>query len=351
MIIRSRAPLRLGFAGGGTDLESYSNKYGGCVFNATIGMYAYCTIIPTTDNKIKIYAYDNNNSLECDSSSFLDIDNKTLILHKGVYNRIVKEFNNGKPLSFVMSTSNDAPIGSGLGTSSTMVVAILEAFDKWLSLGLSDYQKAKLAYDIERNDLKLVGGKQDQYAAVFGGFNYIEFCKDNSVIVNSLRLEDKLINELECSIVLYYMGQNRESDTIQRELTNNILLEQVVNTKHALQSTISAMNNLKLCAKEIKDCLLTANFKGFSDCLNKSWKSKKETSDKVSNAKIEEIITYGFQNGAESVKISGAGGGGFLLFYCDAMNRQRLINALKKQPGTIYPTKFTNQGVESWIIN
>ena len=181
MKIRSRAPLRIGLAGGGTDLPSYSDQFGGVVFNAAIGMYAYCTIIPTNDNRIKIISYDNKNDIDTESVPFLEIDDdNTLILHKGIYNRIVKDYNGGKPLSFVMSTSNDAPIGSGLGTSSTMVVAILEAYNKWLSLGLTDYQKAKLAYEIEREDLKLTGGKQDQYAAVFGGFNLMEFKTDGT---------------------------------------------------------------------------------------------------------------------------------------------------------------------------
>ena len=189
MKIRSRAPLRIGLAGGGTDLESYSNKFGGVVLNATLGMYAYCTIIPTDDNKIKIYSYDNKNSVEMDSVPELNFEGEKLILHKGVYNRIVKDYNGGKPLSFIMSTSNDAPIGSGLGTSSTMVVAILEAFNCWLGLGLSDYEKARLAYEIERQDLALAGGKQDQYAAVFGGFNMMEFKTDGNVVVNSLRLD------------------------------------------------------------------------------------------------------------------------------------------------------------------
>ena len=194
MKIRSRAPLRLGLAGGGTDLASYSDKFGGAVFNATIGMYAYCTIIPTDNNKIEFYAYDNKNTLVTDSVPYLEIDDdNTLILHKGIYNRIVKDYNNGKPLSFIMSTSNDAPIGSGLGTSSTMVVAILEAYNRWLGLGLNDYQKAKLAYEIERIDLNLAGGKQDQYAAVFGGFNLIEFRTDGTTIVNSLFFDCALV--------------------------------------------------------------------------------------------------------------------------------------------------------------
>ncbi len=350
MIIRSRAPLRIGLAGGGTDLSSFSDQYGGCVFNSTIGMYAYCTIIPTDDNKIKIYAYDNKNNMETESVPYLPIDDdNTLILHKGVYNRIVKDYNGGKPLSFIMSTSNDAPIGSGLGTSSTMVVAILEAFNKWLSLGLNDYQKAFLAYDIERNDLKLAGGKQDQYAAVFGGFNYIEFKQDKTVVVNSLRIDKSIVSELECSIVLYYLGKDRKSANIQKELTKNIINEQLSNTKNKNTKTLEAMENLKKFAKEMKDCLLVGDFDGFSNCLNKGWENKKKTSKVVSNQMIEDTINFAFENGAKSVKVSGAGGGGFLLFYCDPINRQKLINALQSLPGTIYPTKFTKHGAESWI--
>ena len=217
MIIRSKAPLRIGLAGGGTDLETYSNEYGGAVLNATIGMYAYCTIIPTNDNKIKIYSYDNKNNIEIDSTPKIELEGNTLILHRGVYNRIVRDYNGGKPLSFIMSTSNDAPVGSGLCTSSTMVVAILEAFNKWLGLGLTDYQKAQLAYDIERKDLALAGGKQDQYAAVFGGFNFMEFKTDKSVVVNALRLDRDRLNELECSLLLYYGGQSHDSAKMQLE--------------------------------------------------------------------------------------------------------------------------------------
>ena len=147
MQIRSRAPLRLGFAGGGTDLRSYSDQFGGSVFNATIGMYSYCTIIPTEDGKIRFLAPDRRQTVEIDSTDKIEIE-EPLILHKGVYNRIVREFNGGKPLSFVMSTSSDAPAGSGLGTSSTMVVAILEAYNRWLRLNLSEYQLARLAYEI-----------------------------------------------------------------------------------------------------------------------------------------------------------------------------------------------------------
>ena len=351
MKIRSRAPLRLGLAGGGTDLASYSNQFGGAVFNATIGMYAYCTIIPTNDNKIKIYAYDNKNNLETDSVPYLPIDDdNTLILHKGIYNRIVKDFNGGKPLSFIMSTSNDAPIGSGLGTSSTMVVAILEAYNRWLALGLNDYQKAQLAYEIEREDLNLAGGKQDQYAAVFGGFNLMEFKTDGSTIVNSLRLDKSRVNELECSILLYYSGTSRKSADVQKELAKNIINDQVQKTTEKKTSTIDAMKTLKEYAYIMKDCILVGNFEGFSNCLKIAWENKKKTSSIVSNKELEETINYAISNGADSVKVSGAGGGGFLMIYCDPINRQKLIYAMEKLPGKVYPVKFSKNGVESWVV-
>lgn len=342
MKIRSRAPLRIGLAGGGTDLLSYSKNYGGAVFNVTIGMYAYCTIIPTNNNRIKITAYDNNNTLDTESVTHFDIVDDNLILHKGVYNRIVKDFNNGRPLSFTMVTSNDAPVGSGLGTSSTMVVAILEAFDRWLGLGLSQYQKALLAYQIEREDLKLSGGMQDQYSAVFGGFNMMEFNTDGSVVVNPLRVEAQILNELENSLILYYNGRSRSSA--------NIINEQIKNTQNKNEKTMDAMHQLKKYAYTMKDKILVGDIESFADILRETWENKKKTSSIVSNKELEYVINYAMENGAEALKVSGAGGGGFLLLYCNPMNRQKLIDALKQLKGKTYPVNFQTKGVESWII-
>lgn len=343
MEIRSRAPLRIGVAGGGTDLPGYSDEYGGAVFNATIGMYAYCTIIPSDDGRIVITAYDNHNSVNTPSVAHFDIVDDNLILHKGVYNRIVKDYNGGKPLSFVMSTSNDAPVGSGLGTSSTMVVAILEAFNKWLGLDLSDYDKAYLAYDIERNDLKLSGGKQDQYSAVFGGFNLMEFKTTGETIVNPLRVSLSTINELECSLVLYYNGKSRSSA--------QIISEQIKNAAAKNKITIEAMHELKKSAEDIKESVLVGDIQRFAEILRASWENKKKTSSIVSNKDLEKTINYAMQNGAEAVKVSGAGGGGFLMLYCNPINRQKLIDALNMLNGKVYPVKFSKTGAESWIIN
>lgn len=341
MKIRSRAPLRIGLAGGGTDLLSYSNVYGGAVFNATVKMYAYCTIEPTNNGRICITAYDNNNSIDVESVAQLDIQGEQLVLHKGVYNRIVRDFNNGEPLSFKMSTSNDAPVGSGLGTSSTMVVAIIEAFDRWLNLGLTKHQKALLAYSIEREDLNLNGGKQDQYSAVFGGFNLMEFTKDGRTVVNPLSIPQQTVNELESSLLLYYNGRSRSS--------GNIIKEQIKNAKENNQKTLSAMHKLKKCAYDMSKAVENGNLNAFAGILRETWEQKKKTSDIISNSELDIVINFAMLNGAKAIKISGAGGGGFLMIYCDPTDRQCLIDALKTLRGVVYPVSFSYIGVESWI--
>ena len=170
MIIRSKAPLRLGLAGGGSDLSPYSDMYGGLVLNATINLYAYTTIEETESETIEICSYDANCFKTYPLQDIIEIDGEADLI-KGVYNRVVKDFDH-VPCGFRITTYNDAPAGSGLGTSSTMVVCILKAFVEWMALPLGDYEISRLAYEIERKDLKLSGGKQDQYAAAFGGSQF-----------------------------------------------------------------------------------------------------------------------------------------------------------------------------------
>ena len=349
MIIRSRAPLRIGLAGGGTDIEAYSSIYGGAVVNATINMYAYCTIVPRNDGKIIIDAIDNNRRLETDATPVLDIDGDNLILHRGVYNRIVKDYNGGKPLSFHMSTSNDAPVGSGLGTSSAMVVALIEAFSRLLNLNLSKEEKAQLAYDIERNDLKLAGGKQDQYASVYGGFNYMTFKKDGKVSVEKIEISDYKINELETSLLLFYGGKSRSSSKVQLELAKNVINTQIKGAKGKEEKTSSALLGIKELAENMNSNLKKGSLSGFAEDLRTGWELKKKTSSFVSNDEIESIIKFVTMHGAEAVKISGAGGGGFLLMYFNPVNRQRLIENIGLLDGKVYGVSFNAKGVESWV--
>jgi D-glycero-alpha-D-manno-heptose-7-phosphate kinase len=342
-LIRAKAPLRLGLAGGGSDISTYYNRYGGYVLNATIDMYAYCIIEPTDDGKVVFMApdLDKQEVFQNKGEGRLPIS-AALPLHCGIYNRIVSDYCGGKPLSFIMTTYSDAPAGSGLGSSSTMVVAIIKAFEEWLNLPLGEYDIASLAYTIEREDLALAGGKQDQYAATFGGFNFMEFYQDEKVIVNPLRLKRWIRNELEASLVLYYTGISRESA--------NIIKKQIENTEKKNTESLESMHELKKQAVLMKEALLKGDFKQFSTCLLQGWLAKKKIAESISNDFLDNIYQYIIENGAESAKISGAGGGGFMMIYCNPSNRIGLIKALKKKEGIVMTPSFTEIGTQAWTI-
>lgn len=342
MIIRSKAPLRLGLAGGGSDVSPYSEIYGGAVLNATIDQYAYCTIEETFTNSIVIHASDLNLKKKYPSVLNLPIDG-VLDLHKGVYNRIVKDFKITKPLSFKITTYCDAPPGSGLGSSSTMVVAILKAFTEWLNLPLGDYDMAYLAYQIERIDLGLNGGKQDQYAATFGGFNFIEFYKDDKVIVNPLKMKRWIVDELEVSMVLFYTGASRSSDKIIRE--------QQENTQQGKRLPTEATHRIKQNSYIMKDFLLKGNIVEFAKALGKEWENKKKMATSITNDKIEKIYEAALKSGAYGGKVSGAGGGGFMFFTIDPVKRLKLISNLNKFNGNVLNFHFSDNGCHAWRVN
>ncbi|MDR2433454.1 MAG: dehydrogenase [Treponema sp.] len=341
MIIRSKAPLRLGLAGGGTDIAAYYNLYGGHVLNATVDMYAYCTIEPNESGRLVFAAVDLDKKEEYTADAKLALS-PDLPLHTGVYNRIVGDYGGNRPLAFNMTTYSDAPAGSGLGSSSTMVVAIIKAFVEWLNLPLGEYDIAALAYKIEREDIGFAGGKQDQYAATFGGFNFMEFYENERVIVNPLRLKRWIRNELEASLVLYYTGVSRESA--------NIIKEQIEHTQKGDCKNIEGMNELKRQAVFMKEALLKGDFKNFSDCLLRGWLAKKNAAVSISNSVLDELYQYAIDNGAESAKISGAGGGGFMMIYCNPCRRVGLIRALKEKDGLVLTPSFTEIGTQAWTI-
>ncbi|MFW8590627.1 dehydrogenase [Glaciecola sp. 2405UD65-10] len=340
--VRSKSPLRLGLAGGGTDVSPYSEEFGGCVLNVTIDMYAYCTIVfhPEGD-KINFVAKDLQVEHEYELDAVLPLGHQ-LDLHVGIYNRVVKDYCGGKPLAVDITTYSDAPPGSGLGSSSTMVVAILGAFQQLLNLPLGEYDLAKLAYDIERKDLALSGGKQDQYATTFGGFNFMEFYDGDKVIVNPLRIKDQIINELESYIMLYYTGISRSSA--------KIIDDQVKTTSSADKKPLEAMHKVKELAYELKEQLLMSNISEMAQSFKTAWMAKKSTSSSISNDYIDEIETLSAQAGAISMKVSGAGGGGFIMMFVEPTKRLDVINALKDSQGEFYRFKFTNEGTQTWKI-
>lgn len=340
MIIRSKAPLRLGLAGGGTDVSPYSDLYGGNILNATINLFAHASIEPTDIGRIEFVARDKNESIVYDSDTFLE-PGGILDLHRGVYNRIVKDFHQ-EALSFRLTTYVDAPPGSGLGSSSTLVVAIIGAFVEWLNLPLGEYDIAHLAFEIERKDLALKGGKQDQYAATFGGFNFMEFYADDKVVVNPLRIRRKFMWELQNNIVLFYTGTSRESAEIIKKQEDNIEAKN--------QSAIEATHHVKEQAKLMKEAILTGRHSAIGQILNKSWEHKKNMAEGISNSEIEAIYNAAIKAGATGGKISGAGGGGFMFFYCPLNTRYDVVNAMKEFNGMVQQYHFTEAGLYSYTI-
>lgn len=338
MIYRSKAPLRIGLAGGGTDVSPYSDLFGGAILNATISLSAYASIEPLAENKIIIEAIDRKEQQQFDYATQLPIDG-TLNLLKGVYNRIQKDY--GMPVGgFRLSTFVDALAGSGLGTSSTLVVAVLGAFKEMLNLPLSEYDAAQYAYDIERNDLQLAGGKQDQYAATFGGVNFMEFYENDKVIVNPLRINPEYLHELENNLVLYFTATSRESATIITEQVNN------VNNKN--EKSIDAMHQLKEQAKMMKEALLKGRMNEFGQILDYGFSQKRLMAQNISNSKIESIYDAAKNAGATGGKISGAGGGGFMIFYCPGNTRYAVINTLNNFGGEVKKYSFTKYGLTTW---
>lgn len=341
MLIRSKAPLRLGLAGGGSDVSPYSDLFGGAILNATINMYAYATIEPRNDNKIILNAVDKGEYYEMESLPELPIDGK-LDLLKGIYNRVVRDFHH-EPLSFTLTTYVDAPPGSGLGTSSTLVTAILGAFAEWLNLPLGEYDLAHLAYEIERIDLDMAGGKQDQYAATFGGVNFMEFYKDDKVIVNPLRIKSKILNELAYNLVLFYTGTSRVSAQIIEAQSQNVTSKK--------EKSIEAMHKIKEQATIMKEALLKGDLHKIGEILDFGWQHKKQMADNITNSEIDNLYNKIIEAGATGGKISGAGGGGFMFFYCPGNSRHDVISKLEQSGGQVKRYEFVTTGLQTWTID
>ena len=340
-VVRARAPLRLGLAGGGTDLSPYCDQFGGAVLNCTIARYAHAFIAPSDDGTVTFVAADIavNEKLACDADT---IKTAKLGIHAGVYLRIMRDFNAGRLLPMTVTSYVDAPPGSGLGSSSALVVALVEAFTTLLALPLGPYDVAHLAYEIERIDLGLAGGKQDQYAAAFGGANFIEFLDGDRVIVNPLRVHDAYINELETSLVTCFTGVSRRSEQIIEEQQRRM----VATSDNALES----LHQLKQDAIDMKQALLRGRITAMADILNRSWQAKKRTASGVSSALIESLFETATAHGAMAGKISGAGGGGFMMLLVPPERRLGLIAALNAAGGTAGAVNFTPRGAEGWTV-
>lgn len=337
--VRGRAPLRLGLAGGGTDVSPYSDTYGGRILNATIDKYAYAyaTLI---DTGVEFHSPDRQTAGEADID---DIDSLLdgFGLHVAAYKRMMDEFNGGVRLPVRLSTQVDAPPGSGLGSSSTLVVALVTALAELLQASLGQYEIARLAWEIEREDLALAGGWQDQYAATFGGFNYMESRPGGRIVVNPLRVRRAVMTELEASLLLYFGGVSRSSAAVIAEQQRNIVSGD--------NAAIEATHVLKAEAEAMKDHLLVGDLPALAATMRGTWEAKKRLASQISTPAIEKAYGIADEHGMLAGKVSGAGGGGFIMLLVDPARRFELARSLESEcGGQVMTCHFTKHGAESW---
>lgn len=337
-IVRARAPLRLGLAGGGTDVSPYCDEFGGYVLNATIDRYAYAVISLRGDDKVCFEAADHSVIQEFELDNPIE-PSRELLLHNATYRRIINQYHGGKPIPLTLTTYCDAPPGSGLGSSSTVVVAMVKAFAELLNLPMDDYTIAHQAFEIERVDCGLKGGRQDQYTATFGGFNFMEFYANDRAVINQLRIKHWIICELEASLLLYYTGVSRESARIIEDQSRNI-------AERSVQS-LDAMHALKMEAQWMKECLFKGDFSGIVDSMRMGWENKKRSAASVSSPQIEATFEAAVEAGALAGKVSGAGGGGFMMFFVPPEKRMHVIHALNHS-GQVSNCHFTQHGSQAW---
>jgi len=335
MTIRSRAPLRISFGGGGTDVPPYPEEHGGAVLSTTIGKYAFCTLIERLDDSINVRSLDYDIVARYNIDGELKYDGKLDLVKAAIQTMKVES-------GFDLFLHSDAPPGSGLGTSSALVVAIVGAFRQWLKLPLTAYDIAELAYHIERDEAGIKGGRQDQYAATFGGFNFIEFL-GKTTIVNPLRIDWNTINELEYRLMLCYTGGTR--------LSAGILDDQVARYAERNEDVLKAFEETKQLAFDMKNALLLGKLNEFGTLMHQAWTCKKRLSSKITDSRIDELYLLARQNGAIGGKLLGAGGGGYLLFLCEFDKWHIVAEKLEKAGGKIVGFTFDLRGMQSWEVS
>jgi len=339
-IYRSKVPFRISFGGGGTDMPDYCKYHTGAVINTTIRLFTHTSLELRDDTKVTFKWINKDEFEEHEFSDDLDCS-YGLKLFKATHNHICKQYNI-EPIGYDIVSNQDVPTGSGLGTSSTLIVSLIGVYMELFNLPLGEYDIAEMAIQIERNELKENGGKQDQYAAAFGGFNYMEF-KGDDVIVNPLRIKDSVQDEMENNVVLYFTNFTRNS--------SDVLTEQVQKMKDKNKTSTLSLHALVEQAKLMKDCLIKGAIYDLGEILDYGFQQKKMLAKGISTPEIELLYKTALEAGATGCKISGAGGGGFMFFYCPNNTKYDVIKALDKlKMGYHQPFTWNKLGIRTWQI-
>ena len=334
-LYRAKAPLRVSFAGGGTDVTPFPEREGGLVLSATINRYAHGILRPRTDGRVSLESLDLHTALEYGAQDPIQYDGQ-LDLVKAAIQRVAA-LDEARGIDLFLHTA--APPGSGLGASSALMVSLIGLLRDFHRLALTDYEIADLAWEVERLDLGLKGGLQDQYAATFGGFNFIEFHSDG-VIVNPLRIPRTTIDELEANLLLCFTGTTRAGD--------HIIDDQTSRYESSHRDTLEGLRVQKELASAMKDALLRGKLTDFGELLGTAWTYKKRMSPRISTPLVDEAYQEALDHGALGGKITGAGGGGFMLFYCRPGYRHRVAARMREIGLQETEFAFEPEGLRSW---
>jgi D-glycero-alpha-D-manno-heptose-7-phosphate kinase len=327
-----RSPVRISFGGGGTDLPAYYENFGGCVLSTSINKYFYTILQKRTDDKIQVISSDLRVVETWRDISKMDVKCSALEIPLAV----IKEL--GRKLSVDLFLASEIVAGTGLGSSASVCVGVLRALTSYLELPASKYDLAERSFGIARHVLGKPVGKQDEYAAAFGGLNFINFHEDGTASVEPVPLRSDCVRQLESSLMLFFTGVAHNSW--------KLLEQQEESTKRRTGSTVESLHEIRELAEHMRTALLKEDIWTFGDLLNESWEAKKRISANISNSLIDEAYALARQNGALGGKIAGAGGGGFLLLFCEEPHQEKVREALSKLQLREMAFAFDSQGAK-----
>ncbi|HUL15877.1 MAG TPA: hypothetical protein VLV88_07765 [Terriglobales bacterium] len=325
-----RSPVRVSFGGGGTDLPAYYEKHGGAVLSAAINKYFYTILTKRTDGRIQVISSDLRLIETWQDIAQMNVNDGELSLPLAA----MKEL--GIEISLNLFLASEIPPGTGLGSSASVCVSILKALTTYLQAPLSKHALAEKAFHVAREILNMPVGKQDEYAASYGGLNYITFGENGGTSVEPVLPSPDVLRELQGNLLLFFTGASHNSWSI--------LKAQEESSSRAGSAACDSLRQIHLLAKEMQSAISKGNLRMFGSLLDEAWQAKRKVSDRISTERIDQLYAVARDNGALGGKITGAGGGGFLLLYCEEEAQSRVRDAFAREGLREMTFEFDFQG-------